>query len=122
MTRHLARQLGLALIALAVSATSLAQLKIEITSGVTDPIPIAIVPFARGAGTDAVDVAAVVQADLERSGRFKPMARGDMLTQPIRSEDIDLAAWRQQRNDFVAVGRVTAAGARASLRWNWSMC
>jgi TolB protein len=85
-----------------------AQLRIEITSGVTDPIPIAIVPFARGAGTDAVDVAAVVQSDLDGSGRFKSMARADMVAQPTRSDDVDLAAWRQQRNDYVVVGRVSA--------------
>ncbi|HPF27368.1 MAG TPA: Tol-Pal system beta propeller repeat protein TolB [Steroidobacteraceae bacterium] len=107
------RTTGLALIALVMATTSQAQLKIEITSGVTDPIPIAVVQFARGAGTDGLDVAAVVQADLERSGRFKPMARADMLTQPIRSADIDLAAWRQQRNDFVVVGRVTEVGGQS---------
>ncbi|MCB1624399.1 MAG: Tol-Pal system beta propeller repeat protein TolB [Pseudomonadales bacterium] len=115
MIRHLLQITGLALLALSVSATSQAQLKIEITSGVTDPIPIAIVPFARGAGTDAVDVAMVVQNDLERSGRFKPMARADMLTQPTRSADIDLAAWRQQRNDFVVVGRITDAGGQSLI-------
>ncbi len=93
----------------AFAMPSHAQLRIEITSGVTDPIPIAIVPFARGAGTDAVDVAAVVQADLDGSGRFKSMPRADMVAQPIRSEDIDLATWRQQRNDYVVVGRVSAS-------------
>jgi TolB protein len=85
-----------------------AQLKIEITSGVTDPIPIAIVPFARGAGVDSIDVAAVVQSDLDGSGRFKSMPRSDMVALPTRSSDVDLATWRQQRNDFIVVGRVSA--------------
>src|SRR5262249_51563506 len=51
-----------------------AQLKIEITSGVIDPIPIAIVPFAHaGVADGGLDVAGVVQHDLEGSGRFKAL-------------------------------------------------
>ncbi len=43
-----------------------AQLKIEITSGVTDPVPVAIVPFANADGANnGVDVAQVIQGDLE---------------------------------------------------------
>ena len=55
--------------ALLSAAAAHAQLKIEITSGVTDPIPIAIVPFgSTDAGDPATDVAAIVQHDLEGSG------------------------------------------------------
>ncbi len=58
-----------------------ADLQILITKGVTDPIPIAIVPFARAVPADGgFDVAAVVQHDLEGSGRFRAMQRRDMLT------------------------------------------
>lgn len=103
-------RLGLGAVCMLLAAVpSYAQLKIEITSGVTDPIPIAVVPFARGAGVDSLDVAAVVQADLDSSGRFKSMARADMLAQPTRAADVDLATWRQQRNDYIVVGRVGAS-------------
>ena len=88
---------------------ALAQLQVTVTSGVTDPIPIAIVPFARAVPADGgLDVAGVIQRDLESSGRFKAMARTDMLTKPTTSAEVDVAGWKQQRNDYVVVGRVAA--------------
>jgi TolB protein len=88
-----------------------AQLKIEITSGVTDPVPLAIVPFASAGGADnGVDVAQVIQSDLEGSGRFKGMARSAMTTTPSRAQDVQMATWKAAGNDYVVVGRVTALG------------
>ena len=102
----------LALAALGVASPAFAQLKLTITQGVTDPIPIAVVPFARAVPADGgVDVAAIVQRDLESSGRFKGMARADMLSTPTTSAAIDVAGFKQQRNDYVAVGRLTAGAA-----------
>ncbi len=96
------------LVAASAAPCAWAQLTIEITSGVTDPIPIAVVPFARAVPADGgVDVAAIVQRDLESSGRFKAMPRTDMLNQPTQASDLDIAAWKQQRNDYVVVGRLT---------------
>jgi TolB protein len=102
----------LALAALGVASPVFAQLKLTITQGVTDPIPIAVVPFARAVPADGgIDVAAIVQRDLESSGRFKGMARADMLSKPTTSADIDVAGFKQQRNDYVAVGRLAAGAA-----------
>jgi TolB protein len=90
------------------SVTARAQLKIEITSGVTDPIPIAIVPFAVEPGTvGATDVAQIVQNDLEGSGRFRGMPRAQMSVRPARAADVALADWRANGNDYVVVGRVS---------------
>lgn len=84
-----------------------AELTIEITEGVTDPIPIAIVPFGWGGiGTAPFDVAELVAADLRRSGRFTPMARADMIELPTRGEEVELDDWRLLRNDFVVVGQL----------------
>src|SRR3984957_1657042 len=88
-----------------------AQLKIEITSGVTDPVPLAVVPFASAGGADnGVDVAQVIQSDLEGSGRFKAMARSAMTTTPSRAQDVQMATWKAAGNDYVVVGRVSAQG------------
>src|SRR3984957_2156133 len=88
-----------------------AQLKIEITSGVTDPVPLAIVPFASTGGADSgVDVAQVIQSDLEGSGRFKAMARSAMTSTPSRAQDVQMATWKAAGNDYVVVGRATALG------------
>jgi TolB protein len=99
----------LLLATLGLVAPAHAQLRLTITSGVTDPIPIAVVPFARAVPADGgFDVAAVVQSDLDGSGRFKSMARTDMLSQPTSSAQVDHASWKQQRSDYVVVGRLTA--------------
>lgn len=99
------------LVVLGVASPAFAQLEITITKGVTDPIPIAIVPFARSVPADGgLDVAAIVQRDLESTGRFKAMNRADMITQPTRGAEVDAAAWKQQRNDYVIVGRLSGAG------------
>lgn len=79
-----------------------AQLKIEITSGVADPIPIAIVPFVGS----SMDVAEVVQADLVRSGRFRSLARERQPGAPTRAADVVAANWRAAGADYVVVGRV----------------
>ena len=64
-------QLFAALLACAALQPAHAELKIDITRGVTDPIPIAVVQFARAVPADGgLDVAQVVQRDLESSGRF----------------------------------------------------
>jgi len=87
-----------------------ADLLIDVTRGVTDAVPIAVVPFARAVPADGgLDVGAVVQHDLDSSGRFKSMERRDMITQPVRARDVQVADWRAARNDYMVVGRVVAA-------------
>ncbi len=97
------------LIVSACACPAYAQLRLTITQGVTDPIPIAVVPFARAVPADGgVDVAAIVQRDLESSGRFKGMPRTDMLTTPTTAAEVEAAAWKQMRNDYVVVGKLAA--------------
>ncbi len=91
---------------LGAATPAFAQLRLTITHGVTDPIPIAVVPFANAAPLGAADVAEIIQNDLESTGRFKAMPRTDMITKPSTASEIDSPAWKQQRNDFVVVGRV----------------
>ena len=86
-----------------------AELQVNVTQGVTDPIPIAIVPFARAVPADGgLDLAGVVQHDLESSGRFRAMQRRDMLSTPTRAAEVQAADWKAAGNDYVLVGRVTA--------------
>jgi TolB protein len=85
-----------------------AQLQVDILQGVSDPIPIAIVPFTKASPPDGgLDVADVVQKDLASSGRFKTMPRTQMRNQPTRSQDVILADWKADGNDYVVVGRVS---------------
>jgi TolB protein len=120
MTRNISlrRTLPLALLQAALALVGLwalparAELQVNVTQGVTDPIPIAIVPFARAVPADGgLDIAGVVQHDLESSGRFRAMQRHDMLSTPTRAADVQAADWKAAGNDYVLVGRVTAANA-----------
>jgi TolB protein len=99
-----------ALLLTSLGATpAVAQLRLVITQGVNDPIAIAIVPFSRAVPADGgLDVAQVIQRDLESSGRFKGMDRKDMVFTPTTSAEVDSAGWKQQRVDYVVVGRVSA--------------
>lgn len=105
---------GLLLAALAFSGSARAQLRVEITQGVVDPIPIAVVPFA-AAADPGLDVAGVVQHDLESSGRFHAMPRATMKSQPSRSGEVQTAEWRAAGNDYVLVGHLNAAGGSITI-------
>jgi TolB protein len=85
-----------------------AELQIEVTSGVRDPIPIAIVPFTHVASDGGLDVADVIQHDLAGSGRFRALPRERMPATPTRAEDVNPAAWKGAGSDYVTVGRVSA--------------
>ena len=86
-----------------------AELQLEITSGVQNPVPIAIVPFSRAEGaTSDLDVADIVQHDLEGSGRFRGLPRERMPATPNRSDEVMSPAWKAAGSDYVVVGRTTA--------------
>src|ERR1700753_1947411 len=90
-----------------VAAPAGAQLKIQVTSGVMDPVPIAIVPFAHAGQPDGgLDVAQVVQHDLEGSGRFKAMSRSQMPSTPTQPTAVVLNDWKNAGEDYIVVGRV----------------
>ncbi|MBZ0324613.1 MAG: Tol-Pal system protein TolB, partial [Alphaproteobacteria bacterium] len=70
--------LAILVVALAglLAAPARAELRIDITRGNVEPLPIAIVDFQGGSGEESRigrDVARVVAADLERSGLFRPL-------------------------------------------------
>jgi TolB protein len=97
-----------AMVCLVLPPPAHADLQVLITKGVTDPIPIAIVPFAHALPPDGpFDVAAVIQHDLDSSGRFRTMQRGQMRGTPSRADDVQAADWKAAGNDYVVVGRVS---------------
>lgn len=82
-------------------------------------MPIAIAPF-RGEEGAPQKLAAIIQADLERSGQFKAVdATGESLDETSRP---DAAAWRQKGADSLATGSVSRqADGRYDVRfrlWN----
>jgi TolB protein len=85
-----------------------AELQIEITSGVRDPVPIAIVPFAHVPADGGFDVADVIEHDLAGSGRFRTLPRNRQPGTPTHAEEVAASTWKSVGSDYVVVGRVTA--------------
>ncbi|HEY0720814.1 MAG TPA: Tol-Pal system protein TolB, partial [Gammaproteobacteria bacterium] len=97
------------LLLLAVNAHAV--LDIEITEGEEGALPIAIAPFAwSGATPLSEDIAAIVSADLHRSGRFAPLAREDLPAQPKEAKEIQFAQWRAKKIENLVIGKVVANG------------
>jgi len=91
-----------------VAAPAHADLQVRITKGVTDPIPVAVVPFAHVPADGGFDVAAVVQQDLSSSGRFRLMPRQSMQAAPTSASQVLSADWKALGEDYVLVGRVSS--------------
>ena len=91
---------------------SQAALTIEITEGAEGALPMAVVPFGwSGPGAPPKeDIAAIVAADLARSGRFKPLPEGDLLARPHSAEEVEFRDWRALGVDSLVVGRVQPHG------------
>ena len=85
-------------------APAMAQFRVEVTGVGLTQLPIAIAPF-RGDAQAPQKIAAIVQADLERSGQFRSIdASGAALDESSRP---DVAMWRQKSADSLATGSIT---------------
>lgn len=74
------------LAALIFSGTARAELRIDITQGKVDPLPVAIADFSGSNGESAQigrDIAAVIAANLERSGLFAPISKSAFIQQNV---------------------------------------
>ncbi len=82
----------------------MAQFRVEVTGVGMTQMPIVVAPFKGEAGSPQ-KLAAIVQADLERSGQFKGLDAGgaalDELSRP------DWSAWRQRSADALVGGSVS---------------
>ena len=85
---------GLLLVVVTMNSAR-AELTIRITQGVGKQTPIAIVPFGfSGDSQEApTDVASIIAADLQRSGRFAPTPRDRMLQTPTSGVEVDFDDW-----------------------------
>ena len=96
---------------LLASLTARAELVIEITEGVDDPIPVAFVPFAwQGAGALPLAVADLIESNMERTGLFVGTARENMLSRPSRGEQVVFRDWRLIESEYLVIGRVMPEG------------
>jgi TolB protein len=103
------------LAAAAASVPSAAQMTVEITGVGSQQYPIAVASF-KTEGSAPQDVAAIIRADLTRSGQFRMVDPGD--TPLAEDERVDLTQWRARGADTLAVGSVSAlADGRFDVRF-----
>ncbi|MDB5881411.1 MAG: tolB [Ramlibacter sp.] len=96
----------------AAAVPAWAQFRVEVTGVGLTQLPIAIAPF-RGEAQAPQKIAAIVQADLERSGQFRAIdAAGAALDESSRP---DVTPWRQKGADSLSVGSVVRL---ADGRWD----
>jgi TolB protein len=91
---------------------ALADITVEITQGGVARTPVAVVPFGfTGQSANMpLDIAGVIAADLQRSGRFAPVAEEDMLQKPTTGAEVDFDDWSFVKAEAVVVGRVEQTG------------
>jgi TolB protein len=103
--------LAIAVALVLASSTARAQLELDITEGVVEPLPVAVSEFY-GASPDAAqrgrDIADVVSADLERSGLFRPIDRRAFIQSPEQLLGLPrFADWRQINAQALITGEVS---------------
>jgi TolB protein len=102
----------LLLLLLAPSPVS-AELRIDITGGKVEPLPIAIPAFAGGGGEEVQtgrDLAQVISADLERSGLFRPLDPRAFIQTVAAGEGPRFGDWRQINAQALVTGSVQTQG------------
>ena len=91
---------------------AVAALNLELTQGVANRLPIAIVPFEQTETfSSEQDISQVIESDLNHSGQFKvTIANRQALPQPYTLDKISIPYWRAQHIDDVVRGKITSMG------------
>jgi TolB protein len=108
-----ARLLATFLTAAFLGSAAHAELKIDITRGNVEPMPIAVTTLTGGGAGDAngSNISNVIAADLERSGLFKPINKAAFIEQITNGDAVPrYPDWRQINANAVITGTVTPTG------------
>ena len=91
-----------------------AALKIDITKGNVDPLPISVTDLtAPDAATSTIgrDISGVIAANLERSGLFRPISSSAFIETVTNGDAVPrFADWRQINSQALITGTVTQVG------------
>lgn len=110
--------LGLLCLWIASTSNVSAVIEIEITQGGESAIPIAIVPFGwKGSGSPPEDIAAIVSADLQRSGNFSPFNNEDLIGRPVSGDVPRYGNWRIAGAEFLLIGSISNSGRNYAIEF-----
>ena len=106
------------LILILVCNASFAELRIEVTKGVDNAVPIAIVPFEwRDRGVLPEDPSRVVTSDLLQSGRFDTLPTEQMLSLPHSKSEVYFRDWRMLNVEYLVIGHLKLSGDQILLHF-----
>lgn len=93
---------GIAILGLIVATATHAQLRVEISGVGANQIPIAIAGFA-GETIAPQQITAIIKADLARSGMFRLIETGDVMTE---TATVNFNDWKSRGADALVIGSV----------------
>ena len=96
------------LILIVFSAPASSELIIRVTQGNDAPTKIAIPPIRLVNKAIDVDIAKIVESDLNRSGFFAATPRDDMLSYPTKVKDVYYRDWRLLGAEYLVIGNMTS--------------
>jgi TolB protein len=103
-----------ALAALSAPGSARAELRIDITQGRVDPLPVAIMEFRGGdaeTGRIGAEVSGIISANLERSGLFKPIDKAAFVQTEVPFDGVPrYGDWRVINAQALVHGRISAVG------------
>jgi TolB protein len=92
-----------------LQTSAYAILNLELTKGVDQAIPIAVIPFKfQGNQQLPLDITGIISQDLQNSGRFKLLK--DIQQSPSDIKNVDFAYWQSQGVDDLVFGKIQAYG------------
>ncbi|CAL7963445.1 Tol-Pal system protein TolB [Alphaproteobacteria bacterium] len=104
-------------IALVECAHSL--VKLDITQGNVEPLPVAIVPFEGNSQEDnelATNITKIITSDLETSGLFRVISSDAFLEKLTLNTQPNFSNWRKINASIVVTGRVDLLSAEGKVR------
>ena len=108
--------LAVGLAALAAAAPALADITVDVNQAAVQPLPIALAPF--GGDPIGAQISAVVSADLERSGLFRPLDPATFRVQPpdVMQQPASFDPWKSIGAQALLVGQAsTGSDGRLSV-------
>ncbi|MGZ8984320.1 MAG: Tol-Pal system beta propeller repeat protein TolB [Methylotenera sp.] len=94
---------------LAIASIANAALEIEISGGGAQQVPIAIVPFGQASSTGSQEnISNIIGADLRRSGLFRVLETGGVVSRPTDIAQIKYSEWAALQAQAMAVGNIAA--------------
>ncbi len=88
-----------------LACSAQAQLSIEITGGGANQIPIGVLRFA-GEQVLSQNISDIVEADLQRSGRFRMLFAGNVDPLPTEAAQVNFGDWKSRSADALVIGSV----------------